>query len=263
MNRQYVTVIEEGPIASLRLTNPDRRNAVGRDLIRELAQAAESLRDLTEARVVLFEADGPDFSSGADVDELGYYTEHKPLLEVRRRAEEGGRLLRALREIHQPTICVIQGMATGAGACFTTACDFRVAAESARIGYAEARMGMNLMWHALPDLIALIGPARTKRMLLSARLFPARELEAWGFIDVLCPPDALETAARNLALEYAAMPPIALQMIKRSVNRLATSMGEAMMHADFDQWLLTTRTDDFRECVTAFQERRSPVPTGN
>jgi enoyl-CoA hydratase/carnithine racemase len=160
-------------------------------------------------------------------------------------------------------ICAIQGIATGGGACIPTACDFRIATPSTRMGYGEVKMGINLMWNALPVCVHLIGPARAKRMIMSGKLFDAPTLLSWGFVDELVEPDSLDATARAWAEEYASLPPIAVQMIKRSVNRVAGALDQAVMHMDTDQWLLTTHSEDFREAVNAFFEKRKPDFKGN
>jgi enoyl-CoA hydratase/carnithine racemase len=119
-------------------------------------------------------------------------------------------------------------------------------------------MGMNLMWTALPLCVHLIGPARAKQMVRSGRLVEAATLERWGFIDVLTAEAALDSAARAAAEEYAALPPVPVQMIKKSINRIAGALDQAVMHMDADQWLLAAGGDDHREAVEAFFAKRPP-----
>src|ERR1700742_5169609 len=103
----------------------------------------------------------------------------------RRGAAFGAQLIRSLQEIPQPTICAVQGIATGAGGCIAAACDFRIGADDARVGYGEVKLGMNLMWHALPICVRLVGPARAKQMIMTGKLFDAATLERWGFLDLV------------------------------------------------------------------------------
>ena len=117
-------------------------------------------------------------------------------------------------------------------------------------------MGMNLMWQAMPYFVDLLGTARAKQFIMSGRLFRATTLSEWGLVDALCPSEQLADTARNWALEYASLPPVAVQMIKRSVNRYAQALAEPVMHMDHDQWLLTAQSEDFRECIQAFKEKR-------
>jgi enoyl-CoA hydratase/carnithine racemase len=254
---------QQGHIVTITLDRPEKRNALTAASLAQLKGMAESLADNPEARAVIIRAEGKDFSVGADIGGMGAGAEPPPTVQIRRTAELGGRLMRAIREIHQPTICVVQGIATGGAACIATACDFRIGSHGARIGYGEVKLGINLMWHALPLAIHTVGLARAKRMVMTGALFDAETMLDWGFFDQLVDAADRDAVALQIAGEYAALPPIAVQMIKRSANAYAGALDQAVMHADADQWLLATRTADFREGVSSFFEKRPPDFTGD
>ncbi|WP_408591793.1 enoyl-CoA hydratase/isomerase family protein [Novosphingobium sp.] len=259
-------LVQNGHIVTITLDRPAKRNALTSASLVQLKTMAESLSDNPEARVVIIRAEGRDFSVGADIGGMGGASEPPPTVQLRRTAEHGLRLMRALREIHQPTICAIQGIATGGATCIATACDFRIGTPDARIGYGEVKLGINLMWHALPLAIQAVGLARAKRMVMTGALFDAQTMLDWGFFDEIVAGDDRDdrdAAALRLAETYAALPPIAVQMIKRSANAYSGALDQAVMHADTDQWLLGTRTADFREGVSAFFERREARYTGD
>ena len=123
------------------------RNALNRDTMVQLRDAALAVSD---NRYVPSSEPGTDFSVGADLKEVSVMEPGGSLLRARRDAELGQKLLTAIREIHQPTICAVQGIATGGGACIAAACDFRIAATDARLGLGEVKVGMNLMWMPCP-----------------------------------------------------------------------------------------------------------------
>lgn len=256
-----IDVCRDGPIATVTLNRVERRNAVTREMMQELEELGRGFVQDEHTRAVIFRAEGRDFSVGIDL--AAAPAERPSMLMRRRSAELGARLMRSLQEIPQPTVCAVQGIATGAGACIVSACDFRIAADTARIGYGEVRLGMNLMWNALPACMHLVGAARAKQMTMTGKLFDAGTLERWGFLDQIVPPAELDAAARAMAEEYAALPPNAVQMIKRSVNMLAGALDRAIMHMDTDQFLLASLTEDYQEAVSAFFEKRKPRFTGN
>lgn len=258
-----IELTRDGHIATVTINRAERRNAVTAQMMQELERISREFIHDEQTRVVIFRAEGRDFSVGADLSASPSARTEASILMRRRAAEFGGQLMRSMQEIHQPTICAVQGIATGAGGCITTACDFRVADTTARIGYGEVKLGINLMWNAVPICVHLVGPARAKQMIMTGKLFDAATLERWGFLDEVVAPGNLDAAARAMAETYAALPPNSVQMIKASINHVAGALDRAIMHMDADQWLLATMTGDYKEAVGAFFEKRPPTFTGN
>jgi enoyl-CoA hydratase/carnithine racemase len=254
----------DGAIATITLARSARRNALNSAMLERIEQLARGFSSDESTRVVIVRAEGGDFSVGADLaDMAGRMSESASLLMRRRQAGLGAQLMRALQEVPQPTICAIQGIATGGAACIASACDFRIGSLDCRVGYGEVKLGINLMWNALPLCVHLVGPARARQMIMSGKLFDATTLERWGFLDEVCAREELDERAGAWAREYAALPPGAVQMIKRSINAVSGALDRAIMHMDADQWLLCTRSEDFREGLSAFLEKRSADFQGN
>jgi enoyl-CoA hydratase/carnithine racemase len=262
MSEKFIRLQRDGAIATLTIDRPERRNAITNEMMEEIERIARSFAQDEQTRAIIIRAEGNDFSVGADLSQPRFQGDPQSMLMRRRGLEQGGLMMRALQEIHQPTICAIKGVSTGGGACIPTACDFRIAADTTRAGYGEVKMGINLMWNAVPVCVNLIGPARAKRMIMSGKLFEAPTLLEWGFVDEVVPVDKLDETARAWAEEYAALPPIAVQMIKRSINKYTAALDNAIMHMDADQWLLAAHSEDMKEAVSAFFEKRKPSYTG-
>ena len=259
-----VTLNVADHIATITLNRPEKRNALSQAMLAELERLADSLRGAGDVRAVVLRGEGTDFSVGADIGEMeGRMAAPAPLAEARRAAQLGARVMRAVQGIDQPTICALKGVATGGATCIATACDFRVAAAGSRAGYGEVKIGINLMWNALGPLIELVGPARAKRLVMTGALFDVETLAGWGLIDEIVPAGAEDARALALASEYAALPPMAVQMIKRSINAVSGALHAAVLHADADQWLLATQGADFAEALAAFREKRLGRFSGN
>jgi enoyl-CoA hydratase/carnithine racemase len=260
MADQPITVERDGHIARVALNKPERNNTVTVEDLRCLNDVAQSFEYDEETRVVIVRAEGENFSFGADLEAAAEMraVADKPLVMQRRLAHLGAHLMRSIQEIHQPTICAVQGVANGAGAAIASACDFRLASEDARIGYGEVRLGINLMWQALPVCVRLVGPANAKRMTMLGTLFDADTLRSWGFLDEVVPRDRLTEGVEEFANTLAELPPVAVQMIKRSVNAISSAMDLAIMHMDADQHLLAASSEDAREGIMAFLEKRKP-----
>lgn len=259
MGYNNLAVEREGRVAVVTLNRPGRGNALSVEMMRELEDAALSFREDVDTRAVVFTGAGRHFSVGLDLKDPEQATSATaPMLERQRRFHLGPRLVRALREMDQVTIAAVNGTAVGGGACIASALDFRIGSEDCRVGYPESGLAIPLSWVSLPLCVHLVGPARAKRWLMTGEKLDAGKLEEWGFLDEVVPPGELEEKARSMAEAYAARPPVALQMIKRSVNALAGALDEAVMHMDSDQVLLAETAGDFREAVQAFLEKRDP-----
>jgi enoyl-CoA hydratase len=263
MTDDAIKVLVTEDIATITIDRGDARNALNRAAMSQLRDAAVAISDREDVRAVVITAVGPDFSVGADLKEVSGMKSDGSLLRARRDAELGQKLLTAIKDIHQPTICALRGVAMGGGACIAAACDFRIATSDARLGLGEVKVGMNLMWNALPLFIELVGLSRAKQLAMSGDLMTIQRLEDWGLIDEVCTSEELETTAMRWARQYADLPPVAVQMIKRSANQYALALSEATMHMDHDQWVLAARSDDFRESLSAFIEKRPAKTTGH
>lgn len=249
-----------GSVTKVILNRPDQLNALNTALMEEIELVSRSFLNDEETRVVIFSGAGKHFSAGADLKQKAASDES--LLLRRRQSGLGARMIKAISEIDQVTIAAIHGVALGGGACIPTACDFRIGAEDCYCGFPEVNLGINLMWLSLPLCVRLIGPARAKRMIMLGDKENAQTLLHWGFLDEVVAAADLETRAMEMALRYAAQPPVATQMIKQSINAVSNALDQAIMHMDTDQNILTTLTEDRAEGIEAFFEKRSPKFTG-
>jgi len=262
MPYEHLVVEHTGAVATVRFQRPEKANALNAALLGEIERLALSFDDDAETRAVVFTGAGRHFSSGADLTDRGTPTP-APLVLRRRRTRLGERVIRALRGMDQITIAAWNGAAMGGGACIAFALDLRVGADDCFAQFPEIDIGLNLMWQSLPLVVRLVGPARAKRLVIGGERVHAPELEAWGALDARVPGADLLEAAHRMAARYAAKPPVAAQMIKRSVNHIASALDVALMHMDADQNLLTQTTEDRRAAVAAYLEKRETVFKGD
>ncbi|MFP6682511.1 MAG: enoyl-CoA hydratase-related protein, partial [Gammaproteobacteria bacterium] len=143
------------------------------------------------------------------------------------------------------------------------ALDFRIGGESCVMRYPEIDLGMNLMWHSLPLCVHLVGPARAKRLVVGGESITAPTLLEWGVLDEVVADERLMARTSEFAEFYSKKPPVAAQMIKRSINRIASALDQSIMDMDADQNILTRNTDDMAEALRAYLAKEEPMFKGD
>lgn len=244
MSTPTFTTIEvgvRGHVGQLVLARPGALNAVSGTMIAELASAAAWF-DTTEASVVVVSGAGRVFSAGADVREsvgLLDHLEQDPTSErPYEEAVAGQATALAIRSMKAITIAAAHGTVVGGAAVLLAACDLRILGETTSIHLPEIQLGIPLSWGGISALVQDLGPARTKRLLLTgAPLEPGEALEC-GFAALIVPEAKVLRTAEELAAAMATRPQNALREIKRRVNRIADAaalidqdLGDAAAYA--------------------------------
>jgi enoyl-CoA hydratase/carnithine racemase len=227
--------------------------------MRELTSAAESFDDDAKTSVVVLTG-AKTFSAGSDLKSAeGQARGSMDVGTLRRHLRLGPRLTRAWYEMDQVTIAAIEGFCIGGGIALAVALDFRVMARDAHIRVPEIALGMNMSWQSVPRMLQLIGPARTKQaVILADQRISATEALDWGLVEQVTDPGGSLDAALAFAEKIAAQPPIPVAMTKQTVNRLSGALDDLASHMDLDQYALTGMSDDRKEGVAAFLEKRKP-----
>jgi enoyl-CoA hydratase/carnithine racemase len=253
----------EGRIAVVRFDRGDGINALSPEALRQLTDAARSFEDDAETSVVVLTG-AKSFSAGFDLkDAEGQSRKAMDLGALRRHLKLGPRLTRAWQDMEQITIGAIEGFCVGGGVALAVALDFRVMARDAHMRVPEIALGMNMSWQSVPRMLHLMGPARTKQaVILADQRISAAEAYEWRLVEEVADPGKAFDAAMALAAKVAAQPPLSVTMTKLTVNRLAHALDDLASHMDVDQFALASMSDDHKEGVAAFLERRKPRFSG-
>ncbi|MBC2716141.1 MAG: enoyl-CoA hydratase/isomerase family protein [Desulfobacteraceae bacterium] len=256
MNSPPLLIDKQDHIATVTLNRPEKGNALSMHLMEEIIGVAEAFHSDLETRVVIFKGAGKHFCLGADLkDPRQFAAADGPLLARQRSFNTGPRMIRALMEMNQITIAALHGLTLGGGACIATALDFRTGTTDCRVGFPEINLGIPLSWISLPLCVRLIGPARAKRFVILGEKEDADTLVHWGFLDDIAEKDRLMSHAMKMAESYAKKAPIPAQMIKRSINAIASALDQAVMHMDTDQVLLAQSAVGFQEGIKTVFEK--------
>lgn len=250
-----IVVSRDGPVAEVRLDRPAARNALNTALMVELTEFARAIRRRSDLVAVILTGTDRYFSAGADLAAQG--ERRRPtLLETREAVMAGPDMCEAWEEIEAVTLVAIEGYCIGGGGALAVACDFRIMGEGAYLRLPEVPLGINMSWRSIPRITALVGPSRAKRFVMFGEPVDAATCLDWGFCDEVAPAGQALAAARAWAAKLAALPPLPVRMTKEAVDAAVKGGHHAATFMDRDQYLLTSRSADFREGVAAFLEKR-------
>jgi enoyl-CoA hydratase/carnithine racemase len=260
--REPVSLAQHGAVVVVTLDRGDGLNALSVEVMKQLTRVAQDLRGDTSIHAVVV-AGSPVFSAGADLaDPATRNRNQAPLIERREMLRVGPDLCAAWEALDQVTIAAVERFCIGGAVSLAVSCDFRIAGRGAHFRLPEIPLGMNMSWRTQPRLVNLIGPARTKRMVIFGERVPANEAAEWGLVDALADDGGAHELARVWAGKVAALPPIAVRMAKRGITEIATANNSAASYMDGDQYALAATSEDHREAVAAFFEKREPRFSG-
>ena len=260
-HNQYATLALafDGPIATITLNRPERRNAISHELIAELHHALhEALK--SPSQVLILTGTGTAFCSGLDLDDLREVTSHT---EEENLADSGrmAHMFRALYDFPKVTIAAVNGAAIAGGCGLATLCDFTLASAEARFGYTEVRIGF------VPAIVSAfllrqVGEKQARDLLLTGRIIDAGEAYRLGLVNEVVPAENLLARARELAETLVTNSPASLLATKRLLKAYSHMELDRQIAAAVDENARIRTTDDFREGINAFLEKRKPNWTG-
>lgn len=245
-------------IGTLTLNRPERLNAFDGTMRDEMPDALERLAADADVRAIIITGAGRGFCAGADLDYLGRLIEERNLDEAAKLLQAGRRAITAIRRAPKPVIAAVNGPAAGGGANLALACDIRIASDRASIGETFGRVGLHPDWGGTYFLPRLVGPAKAAELIFSGDIIDAQEAHRLGIFDRVVPHDRLMAETRGLARQLAARPPRALALAKEALNKSLGATLEEMLEFELRAQTECFASEDAREGVRAFLEKREP-----
>jgi enoyl-CoA hydratase/carnithine racemase len=245
-------------VARLTINNPDKRNALDHDILDALADVMPALDRGIETRCMIVTGVGRIFSAGYDIGGIpdDVFAEEAERLV----AHPFHRAIEAVESFPFPTVAALNGHALGGGLELALSCDLRIAATSAKLGMPPAKLGLIYSHTGLQKFIDVIGAARTRELFLVGRNLDAERAERIGLVNEVVPDGDVERASAELADEIVSNAPLSLRGNKEIIRRLISfrRLSDEQEQQLIELRLSSFRTEDFREGVRAFGEKRKP-----
>lgn len=254
MSYETILLERDGALAIVTVNRPEKRNALNAVVRREIVAALEALRDDDAVRVVVFTGAGEKaFVAGADVAE---FAERTPL--EQRAAMTGRRVFDEVAAFPKPTLAMINGYALGGGCELALACDVRIAADTAKLGQPEINLGLIPGGGGTQRLPRVVGTGQALRLILAGEIVDAAEAQRIGLVELVVPQAELRERTLALARSIAEKSPVALRLAKAAVRAAAEMPLAAGLAYETELFVTCFGSEDKREGVAAFLEKRTP-----
>jgi len=254
---EELLVRREPPLAWVVINRPCARNAMTRAVWQGLAHELPALGSDSAIRVIVLRGAGDEsFISGADISEFPEIRANAAMTAEYDRITASAWL--AIASVPQPVIAMVNGLCYGGGCSVALACDLRFAADHARFAIPAARLGLSYPLEAIEHLVHVVGPSAAADILLSTRAFDAAEALHMGFVNQVVPRAELEQRTRDYAVRMADNAPLTLAAHKLAIHQLQRPSAERDVVAIRAAAERCFNSEDYREGVAAFLEKRKP-----
>lgn len=258
MSDKAVIYEKDDGIGIITLNRPEQRNAIGQDIMAGMIDAIDDIAQDKEMKVAIITGGEKVFAAGGDIKMFNSLDSPMNIYELSLKRNP----VHEIEILDKPVIAAIAGLALGGGCELALSCDIRIAADNAVFGQPEINLGLMPGAGGTQRLLRLIGSARAKEMLFSGDMIDAQEAYRIGLVNKVVPATSLMDEARKLAKKYASKPPLALRIIKKTVNNgLNMDLQSALKH-EVQAFSLLISTKDSKEGLKAFIEKRKPVFKG-
>lgn len=259
MSYNTLVIREEGAIATITFNRPEKRNAISYELIDELLSVLAVL-EKNAAQLVILTGAGKAFCSGMDLDNLRNITS-RSAAENLKDSQTVAKLLRTLYDFPKVTIAAVNGAAIAGGCGLATLCDFTIASTEAKFGYTEVRIGFT---PAIVSsfLVLQIGEKQARDLLFTGKIIDADEAFRLGLITEVVAPDQLMGRVQQLCEELLQNSPASLVATKELLNSFSAAELDRQIESSMRANAEIRTTEDFREGVTSFLEKRKPKWSG-
>jgi enoyl-CoA hydratase/carnithine racemase len=259
---EHIDVIEDSGIVTIKLNRPEKLNAFVGHMRRDLAEALEATGSDRAVRVVVVTGAGRAFCAGGDVSFMADLIERHDTEEFSRLLGAARRVVIAIRQMNKPVIGAINGPASGAGCNLALACDLRIASADASFSQSFVKLGLHPDWGGTYFLPQLVTPNRACELFFLGETMGAEEALRLNIVNRVVAPEDLESVVRELAERLREAPPISIAAAKQAVYLSQSAELEEMLRYETEAQLRCFESEDAREGIRAFLEKRPPRFSG-
>ncbi len=254
------TLYEKGEgIATITINRPQALNALNEETLVEISSRIEDARQDENTKVIIITGTGDRaFCAGADLKMMEGAGAYKGM----RLSQIGQKVTMEVEEAEKPVIAAINGYALGGGLELAMACDIRIASENAQLGQPEVNVGLIPGWGGTQRLPRFVGKGKAKEMIFTGERIDAKTAEKLGLVNRVVPQDRLKSTVREFAAELINKPPIAIALVKQLINTSSETNLNVGLTNEAEAFGVLASTEDFREGVSAFLEKRKPQYKG-
>ena len=259
---EHIDITEDSGITTITLNRPEKLNSLAGHMRRDLAEALEEAGSERNVHVVVITGAGRAFCAGGDVAAMADLIERDDAEEFSRLLGSARRVITAIRQMTKPVVGSINGPAFGAGCNLALACDLRIASTTATFSQSFAKVGLHPDWGGTYFLPRLVTPNKACEMFFLGEAMNAEEALRLGVVNYVVEPSELEAETRKLAEKLRDAPAIALAAAKHAVYMSQAAELEEMLRYETEAQMRCFASQDGREGVRAFLEKRAPNFTG-
>ena len=253
-----ITTASSDSVTTITLDRPDKLNAFSGTMREDLLAALRN----AEGRVIVLTGAGRAFCAGGDVDYMSGLQKECDVQAFRKLLDAGRDLVTTIASLDKPVIASVNGVAAGAGCNLALACDYRIAAETAKFSESFVKIGLHPDWGGTWLLPRLIGRGAALEMLMTGRMVDATEALRLGLVDRVVPAAELAAETERLARAIASGPPIAIAGIKRALRQSEKNDLRTQIELESEHQLAAFRSKDAAEGMAAFFEKRAAKFSG-
>ena len=254
MEFKHLVIEKENKVGVLRINRPEAMNSLNTEVLEELLMAVEQVKNDQDIFVLVITGEGKAFVAGADISEMSTMDP----VQARSFAEAGLKVFREIESMEKPVVAAVNGFALGGGCELAMACDIRIASTKAKFGQPEVGLGVTPGFGGTVRLSRLVGPAKAKELIYSGNIIKADEALGIGLVNSVSEPEELMGAAMEMANKISSNAQLAVRYSKQSINRSFETDVETAMEIERNLFGLCFSTEDQKEGMKAFGEKRKP-----